>query len=289
MVTDEGRKIFRPEIETEGLAALAKLRQLGLAHGAQNWSAVATSAFREVAPSYAAELTARIHDELDIPIYIIEQSEEARLGFLAAVAKLHVPRSDVLVWDIGGGSMQISVWDGMERSVAGYEGNFANNAMQSFVVDLLRRDGIAAEVTPNPILSFSEKSNPDNRLFTTIHKAEEVALSTATAEQLARFRRLPEVIGIGGVHVYSNCEVTNQSPECDVDRDELQAEIMAHADLTDEQLVEAGRASRLTYASKRITAGALTVGFMKAFGFQRVRSLKINMADGVLVDSVYWR
>ena len=289
METDEGRKIFRPEIETAGFAALAKLRQIGLVHGAQNLSAVATSAFREVAPDYATELAARIHDQLGVPIYIIGQSEEARLGFLAAVAKLHVPRSEVLVWDIGGGSMQISVWNEMKRSVTGYEGNFANNAMQSFVVDLLRRDGIAADVTPNPILTFSEKISPDNRLFAAIRKAEESALSTATPEQLARFRTLPEVIGIGGVHVYSNCEVTNQSPECEVDRDELQAAIMAHADLTDEQLVEVGRASRLAYASKRITAGALTVGFMEAFGFPRVRSLKINMADGILVDSAYWR
>ena len=117
----------------------------------------------------------------------------------------------------------------------------------------------------------------------------ECLLAAVAATHHNSFRRIPEVIGIGGVHVYSNCEVTKKSPECDVDRDELQAEIMAHADLTDEQLVEAGRASSLTYASKRITVGALTVGFMKAFGFQRVRSLKINMADSVLVDSAYWR
>jgi len=54
-------------------------------------------------------------------------------------------------------------------------------------------------------------------------------------------------------------------------------------------LVATGRASSLKYASKRITAGTLTVGFMKAFGFERVRSLKINMADGILIDPGYWR
>ena len=97
------------------------------------------------------------------------------------------------------------------------------------------------------------------------------------------------VIGIGGVHFYSNCEVTKQPPGCEITREKLQADILAHADLNDEQLVAAGRASSVAYASKRITAGALTVGFMKAFAFQRVRSLKVDMADGILIDSDYWR
>jgi hypothetical protein len=90
------------------------------------------------------------------------------------------------------------------------------------------------------------------------------------------------------VHFYSNCDVTRRLPGCEIAREKLQAEILAHADLTDEQLVAAGRSSSIEYAPKRITAGALTVGFMKALGFERVRSLKVDLADGILVDPDYW-
>lgn len=288
VMTADGRKVFRPEVEEVGLAALAELKKIAVAHGAQKFSAVATSAFREVSENYAVELTTRIRKQFGIPVRVIEQSEEARLGFLATIVKLGVPRPDALVWDIGGGSMQISFWNEVTRKVAAYEGRFANNAMQKFVIERLQGKPAGSDTSPNPMLAVGEKSKPDNRVHAAIRKAEEVAFATTLAEQRAIFRKIPLVIGIGGVHFYSNCEITKQLPGCEITREKLQAEILAHADLTDEQLVATGRAGSIEYASKRITAGALTVGFMKALEFERVRSLKVDMADGILVDPDYW-
>jgi len=286
--TVNGPRVFRPQIEKAGLAALADLKEIALAHGAQKFAAVATSAFRNVSASYAADLISLIETRLNIPVRVIEQSEEARLGFLATTVKLDISPAEVLVWDIGGGSMQLSFWDEASRQVAGYQGEFANNSMEAFVVEQLQGMPASADTSPNPMLSPTEKDDPNNHVYAAIRKAEQVARTTVTAEQRAHFRTIPLVIGIGGVHYYSNCEVTKQSPGCAITREALQRDILDHAHLTDAELVAAGRASSVNYASKRITAGTLTIGFMNALGFERVRSMKVDMADGILIRPDYW-
>jgi len=286
--TADGRNVFSAEIVEAGLAALADLRRTALAHGAQKFSAVATSAFRQLSEGEQTALTTRIREQLAIPVRIISQSEEARLGFLAAIVKLNVPHSDVLVWDIGGGSMQISFWDETTKQVGGYEGQFANNDMQAFVTEQLQHKPRGSDISPNPILLPGDAAKPDNHLRAAILRAEEVAVSTSAAQQRAHMSTIPLIIGIGGVHYYSNCEVTRQSAGCEITRQGLQSDIFAHAHLTDEQLVAAKRAASIEYASKRITAGALTVGFMTAFRFERVRSLKVAVADGILINPGYW-
>jgi hypothetical protein len=160
--------------------------------------------------------------------------------------------------------------------------------MQAFVIEQLQRRPASADTSPNPMLALSDKDDPDNHVYAAISKAEQVALSTVTAEQRAHYRTIPLVIGIGGVHYYSNCEVTRQSPGCEITREDLQKDILDNAHLTDAQLVAAGRASSINYASKRITAGALTIGFMNALRFERVRSINVSMADGILIAPDYW-
>ena len=65
VVTADGRKIFRPEIEEAGLAALAEFKEIALAHGAQKFSAVATTEVlcgRDIRVSPGiGELRGRVH------------------------------------------------------------------------------------------------------------------------------------------------------------------------------------------------------------------------------------
>ena len=284
----DGRRVFRLETEVAGLAALTEFKAIAISYGAQKFSAVATSAFRSLSESYRDGLTTRIFEQLGIRVRVIEQSEEARLGFHATVVKLGVPRTDVLVWDIGGGSMQIAYWDDDKHRVSSYEGQFANNAMQTFVIEQLQKVQEHPDTSPNPMLTPTNKGDHDNHVFAAIHKAEQIALTTTSEEQRARFRATSHVIGIGGVHYYSNCGVTKQSSGCEITWESLQQDILDHGHLTDAKLIAAGRADSIKYAPKRITAGALTVGFMKALGFERVRSEKISMADGILITPGYW-
>ena len=167
-------------------------------------------------------------------------------------------------------------------------GQFANNAMQTFVIEQLQKVQEHPGTSPNPMLTPTNKGDRDNHVFAAIHKAEQFALTTTSEEQLVRFRATSHVIGIGSVHYYSNCEVTKQSSGCEFTRERLQQDILDHGHLTDAELITAGRADDIKYAPKRITAGALTVGYMKAFGLEGVRSKKVSMADGILITADYW-
>lgn len=52
----DGSKVFSEDIVEAGLTALADLKGIGQTHGAQRFSAVATSAFRQVSESYSTAL-----------------------------------------------------------------------------------------------------------------------------------------------------------------------------------------------------------------------------------------
>ena len=72
--------------------------------------AVATSAVRDAANS--ASLVARLHDDLNIRLRVVDGAEEARLAFLGSVHNLPVERG--LVVDIGGGSMEVLRFEGRQ-------------------------------------------------------------------------------------------------------------------------------------------------------------------------------
>ena len=129
--------VFTDEVVAQGLAALQELKAIALIHGAETFSAVATSAFRSegrpLDPNHLRTFLGRIREEIGLRVAVIPQDREARIGFLAAAVKAGIPRERLVVWDIGGGSMQISYWDPEADSVAAYLGNFANEAMHRLV------------------------------------------------------------------------------------------------------------------------------------------------------------
>ena len=292
LALESGAKVFSPAIVVRGLEALAELKQIAVSFGAQKFAAVATAAFRQISEPYARELVTLIEKRLAIPVRVLSQSKEARIGFLGVAVQADISPEALIVWDIGGGSMQISHWDAMAGDVAAYEGHFASEAMLKFAIDEHPGRAYGSDSSPNPMLTQSERSKPENNLTRTIRKAE--AVTRETISNLLMVRLTPEdrlVVGIGGVHFYSNCELVRKfsSEGCRFTRDELFARILADAGLSDEQLFAAGVCGSLEFCPYRITNGALTVGFMKVLGFERILTMKINMANGILLSTEHWQ
>ena len=84
--------------------ALRDFRAVALGAGATSILAVATSAVREAAN--AKELIQRAHRELGIRLVVIDGEREAAFAFLGAVHGL--PAENGLLFDLGGGSLEIS-------------------------------------------------------------------------------------------------------------------------------------------------------------------------------------
>lgn len=86
------------------MQALADFKRLAEGAGARRIVAVATSAMREA--GNGERLARRIRRELKIPVHIVAGEGEAAFAFLGAVQSL--PVDDGLVFDLGGGSLEVS-------------------------------------------------------------------------------------------------------------------------------------------------------------------------------------
>ncbi len=88
----------------ESIGRMATLaRQLG----AERIEAVATSAVRDAENS--AQFVARVRQEAQLEVRIIEGEDEARLSYLSALAHFDLARGRTVVMDIGGGSLELAL------------------------------------------------------------------------------------------------------------------------------------------------------------------------------------
>jgi len=93
-----------PQAVARALAALRDFRAIALGAGARRVVTVATAAVRDARDG--AELIARVRRELGLEIHVIDGEEEAHYGFLGALHGL--PFEDGLLFDMGGGSLQVT-------------------------------------------------------------------------------------------------------------------------------------------------------------------------------------
>jgi exopolyphosphatase/guanosine-5'-triphosphate,3'-diphosphate pyrophosphatase len=108
----EGR--LSAEAEARVLTALRDFVAVARGAGAKRMVAVATAAMRDA--KNGPELIGRIREELGLEVQVLSGAEEARFGFLGAVRSL--PVSHGALFDVGGGSMQVSRFRGRRLTSA---------------------------------------------------------------------------------------------------------------------------------------------------------------------------
>lgn len=172
-------KGFSPHIRRVGLQALsdAKLKMESQASSISQHCAIATASFR--AATNASDYINEISHNVDVQVVTLSQHDEGKLAFYSVLSKMPaVDPASIMVWDIGGGSMQLTTLDPKgEWHVLGTE-----LASRSFLRLLLER------VLAEP----SEAITPDK-----ITKALALANLELPFETLGQPL---EVIGIGSVH-----------------------------------------------------------------------------------------
>ncbi|MXP49479.1 phosphatase [Pantoea sp. Eser] len=183
-----------PAIIQQGEVALQQLVSNAQRYHPQRISGVTTAVFRRASngPAVAAALASQTHTQLAV----ISQQQEAKLGFLSAKAALNDPTirdQQLLVWDIGGGSMQMTAWRQQQgQPVADiYQGKLASVTLKNFILTVLKNTPDAA--SPNPIGSWWQSVLRFVGLFARNDVSPEILQDVAG-------RR---VIGIGGVHGFS--------------------------------------------------------------------------------------
>lgn len=257
-------KAFDAQTINSGMKALEELKSIAQKFHPQEYRAVATSAFREA--SNGEEVIEKFKKILGPQVKIITQEMEAKLGYFAVSAT--ASKDSLVVWDIGGGSMQITTLLDHDDFLI----------FQGHVASVPFKDKIIAEIQKMEPL---KKSSPNPIAKADCPKAVEMAKEAADEinDKLKKILKGPQsfVVGIGGVHYYS---IKNQlgSNEKAFNQEDLKRLYAKRCGLSDSQI--SGK-----YAQTEISNIALVLGFMQGLGINQVKPMNINMADGILVSS----
>lgn len=170
------------QIQHAGMVVLRDMCARCSRSGVTAYAAIATEVFRKApnGPAYLAGLA----NELGLRVETVSQQEEARLGFLTAVALSARPRAEVIAWDSGGASFQITKADASGELLV-YSGALGASVATALLVERVQGSSLAAKPTPNPC---------------TLDEAEALValLREALPEPPAWLRAAPIVTAIGG-------------------------------------------------------------------------------------------
>ncbi len=220
--------------------------------------AVATSAFRTSSNTQKVLEKAYKHG---IKVEIITQKEEALLGYKAA--RLLSSSNNYIVWDIGGGSMQMVYKLNSKELI--YKGHLASVPFREYILKTVQK---SSKSSPNPL----SKSD----VIESVNYAQKYALEDISSGFKKLYAKKDvDVIGIGGVH--SKAILKAMDREDYYTQDQLEKFLNKQRVLTDEEIGS-------KYASTSISNLALVLGFMKALKIDKVISGNINLSDGLLLN-----
>lgn len=227
----------------------------------QSIKGAATSVFRKALNG--AEVAKKISRTLKIDLKVASQAEEARLGMVSAMVALGIESTDqLMVWDIGGGSMQMVALN--QGTVEIYEGSLASVGFKNMVIEAMQGKDLNKVTSPNPL--GQQKLN-------ILKLAESYARLHLPNFFKAKARQM-RVVGVGGVLAMSvQNQVANKSNS--FTRESLESTYLKNADLKDEEI-------QSEYRESDITNLALVFGFMKALGIEQVETAKVSLAQALL-------
>ncbi len=253
------------KIISSGITSLKALKRLAKNYKPDLYVGVATSAFRT--SKNGEQAIKEIAKETGIQIRVISQKTEAIIGFVGASTFSDKNLKDIVVWDIGGGSMQISSYLGHDKYLI-YEGKLASVSFKNHIIEEVQNKDPQKEKTPNPISSSNkEQAQRDARLI--------AQYSVPPVLQAKIKSPNTQIIGIGGVHHYSIGEKINFKGAYTLEM--LDKFLNTNIGLTDAQI--GGE-----YAPTDVSNLILVSGFMKALGINKVKTGNINLTDGLLLN-----
>ncbi|TDJ09432.1 MAG: hypothetical protein E2O68_00395 [Deltaproteobacteria bacterium] len=261
-------KILGPEIRKKGLQTFSKLKDLAAKFRPRDYVGVATSALRQA--SNGGAYVAEIFNRLGIKIHIINQKKEAEIGYFGALAQgmAGYRLDDIVVWDIGGGSMQISSMS-PSRTLTVYEGHLASIPFKNWLIKNVKHHDPSKVFTPNPL---TKKQMMKGVAYTHRLAKEEVPY---LLRRKARMKR-SLIIGIGAIHNYSVLKQFKKGTK-EYNARALEQVISALAGKTDAQI--GGE-----YAATDYSNLGLVLGFMQGLGIKKIQVRNVDMTDGVLIN-----
>ncbi len=251
-----------------GLQAFTRIKEITDQHQVHKIVAVATSAFRKA--NNAKAFVEEVRQKTGIAIQIIPQREEGEIAFYSALALNADRKDDLVVWDIGTGSMQMTTTN-QDNQLSVYMGEqMGSVAFKSHVTTVIQEKDVE-ELSPNPI-NEHEYQMADSYARAFGRKAHPIIKE--------KIGKDGEVIGIGRLFYHSIRPLASEDGV--ITRDGLRSYIYMALNKTDEELNN-------PFAHVDVTNCILALGIMKALHIQTIIPLETTATRGLLCAPAYWQ
>jgi exopolyphosphatase / guanosine-5'-triphosphate,3'-diphosphate pyrophosphatase len=260
---------FNQSVMDQGIQAIKTLKEIANQYQVKKIVAVATAAFRQAdnAPQFAQEIEA----QTGVPIRIINQDEEGVLAFRGALALTPVDPQQTVVWDIGGGSMQLTTLTDVGTYLV-EKGKTASAPFKNFVIQHVQKHRLETVSTPNPITL--------DQMALIINQAKEFAGQTDPFIQNKLIQPTTKVLAVGNLFNYSVRPLVNSQI---VERQALHQAVDRLANKTDAEL------PGQSFADVSVTNPLMILGYMERLHIPQVEVVNVNNADGALTYPAYWQ
>lgn len=264
-----GNNTFDDQVMQQGIDAIKKGVALAKQNHAERVIAVATASFRKAANADA--FIERIYKETGVPVFIIDQDLEGILAYNAVLTLGKYDPPKLIVWDIGGGSLQLIATDNQGRHAV-FRGNLASIPFKNMIIQSIQRKDILQNLTPNP-MSVSDIEQAISRARETAGKVDQLYKDLIGQSDV-------KVVGVGNIFAYGIYPmVGKKSP---FTQEELHKALLNLANKNDQE-VGGG-----DYANVQVSNAALVLGYMQGLGIQQMEALDVNNADEAMLYNEFW-
>lgn len=259
---------FDEDTKALGLKTFKEIKELADQYQVQKIVAIATSAFRKA--NNSKEFILEVKEESGIEVQIIPQREEGEIAFFSAIASGEFDPKNVVVWDIGTGSLQITTAN-TNGGLTVYMGEqMGSVAFKNYIISAVQDSDVEEIVSPNPI-SEEDLKIADSYARAFARKAYPIIKQKIQSEGT--------VIGIGRLFYHSIRPLAMDGAL--ITRSGLRKFIENSLNKTDEELNH-------PFAHVDVTNCILTLAIMKALHIQEILPVETTTTRGLLISSAYW-
>ena len=259
---------FDNETKEAGLKVFHEINELRHHHQVQKIVAIATSAFRKANDVRA--FISEIEKQTKIRVQIIPQREEGEIAFYSAVASGDFNPAEVIVWDIGTGSLQITTSNDNGGLTVYMGEQMGSVAFKNYIIDAIQENDIDDVISPNPM--------NEDELRAADRYARAFARKTYPIIKTKIQAQVP-VIGIGRLFNHSIRPIAADGDV--ITRSGLRKYIEHALNKSDEELDN-------PFAHVDVSNCILTLSIMKALHIKEIRPIESTSTRGLLVSPYYW-
>lgn len=260
---------FDESVMKTGIDAIRKSKEIANQYHAQKVIAVATASFRKAANSQ--EFIDRIYKETGVKVYVIDQELEGKLAFNAVLAQGNYDPQQLVVWDIGGGSLQMTALDN-NGSYQIYRGEIASIHFKNMMIQDVQKKNVAQITTPNPMTNDEMQQG--------LVKSRELAAKVNNVFKDRFNNPRSQVVGVGNIFAYGIYPLVGKKNP--FSQQELQQALFTLANKTDQQLGGG------EYVNVSVSNPILVLGYMQELNIQKMEALDVNNADGAILYNDFW-